>query len=237
LTADPYKALGNGPTDPNNPQSWNRYAYVGNDPANFLDPRGLEKSSPNDQQGNPEGPPSDFCDTHPFACASPPPTPPVAVPLIKCDIKLFAQKIPALPRAYHTYIETTTQTYLNGKLTASTEQILEATNSPKSNPTSADWNWRCLFGGCWLNQQSSGVVDVLHNPAPTPTYDFSTKQIWTSGNSVDNCDAVYGIQSSASTFPNNHSVYGNASAPNSNSFTYTLLSDAGFSDATLSWNS
>jgi RHS repeat-associated protein len=36
-TADPYVASG-GPKDP---QSWNRYAYVQNDPVNFHDPRGL----------------------------------------------------------------------------------------------------------------------------------------------------------------------------------------------------
>ena len=37
-TADPYMASG-GPADPG---SWNRYAYVGGDPVNFGDPRGLE---------------------------------------------------------------------------------------------------------------------------------------------------------------------------------------------------
>ncbi|WP_321469943.1 RHS repeat-associated core domain-containing protein [uncultured Paludibaculum sp.] len=36
-TADPYRASG-GPADP---QSWNRYAYVENDPVNFNDRRGL----------------------------------------------------------------------------------------------------------------------------------------------------------------------------------------------------
>jgi RHS repeat-associated protein len=35
---DPYRASG-GPADP---QSWNRYAYVQNDPVNYIDPRGLE---------------------------------------------------------------------------------------------------------------------------------------------------------------------------------------------------
>jgi RHS repeat-associated protein len=39
---DPYQASG-GPADP---QSWNRYAYVGNDPVNFVDPQGLMKRCP-----------------------------------------------------------------------------------------------------------------------------------------------------------------------------------------------
>ncbi|MGJ5819165.1 RHS repeat-associated core domain-containing protein [Paludibaculum fermentans] len=37
-TADPYRASG-GPTDP---QSWNRYTYVGNEPVGFMDPAGLQ---------------------------------------------------------------------------------------------------------------------------------------------------------------------------------------------------
>ncbi|WP_394766593.1 RHS repeat-associated core domain-containing protein [uncultured Paludibaculum sp.] len=41
-TADPYRASG-GPADP---QSWNRYAYVENDPVNFGDPQGLQRRAP-----------------------------------------------------------------------------------------------------------------------------------------------------------------------------------------------
>jgi RHS repeat-associated protein len=43
-TPDPYRASG-GPSDP---QSWNRYAYVQNDPVNFNDPSGLFKQRPED---------------------------------------------------------------------------------------------------------------------------------------------------------------------------------------------
>jgi hypothetical protein len=42
LTPDPYKA-GKGSGDPANPESWNRYAYVTNDPVNLRDPRGLQQ--------------------------------------------------------------------------------------------------------------------------------------------------------------------------------------------------
>jgi hypothetical protein len=42
LSPDPYRASG-GPGDPG---SWNRYAYVGGDPINFLDPEGLMQSAP-----------------------------------------------------------------------------------------------------------------------------------------------------------------------------------------------
>jgi RHS repeat-associated protein len=41
LTPDPYRS-GGGSGMPINPQSWNRYAYVLNDPVNFVDPFGLQ---------------------------------------------------------------------------------------------------------------------------------------------------------------------------------------------------
>ncbi len=41
-SADPYRASG-GPADP---QSWNRYSYVQNDPVNYGDPMGLQRQAP-----------------------------------------------------------------------------------------------------------------------------------------------------------------------------------------------
>jgi RHS repeat-associated protein len=40
-TPDPYQGSAKGASDPNNPGSWNRYAYVQGDPVNAKDPRGL----------------------------------------------------------------------------------------------------------------------------------------------------------------------------------------------------
>jgi len=42
MTPDPYQGTSGGPGDANNPQSWNRYAYVAGDPVNRLDPNGLD---------------------------------------------------------------------------------------------------------------------------------------------------------------------------------------------------
>jgi RHS repeat-associated protein len=42
LTPDPYE----GSANPANPQSWNRYAYVLNDPVNYNDPDGLVEANP-----------------------------------------------------------------------------------------------------------------------------------------------------------------------------------------------
>jgi RHS repeat-associated protein len=44
MSADPYQATASEGNNPANPQSWNRYAYVLNDPVNFNDPAGLDAS-------------------------------------------------------------------------------------------------------------------------------------------------------------------------------------------------
>jgi uncharacterized protein RhaS with RHS repeats len=40
--------VGLAAVDPSNPQSWNRYAYVLNDPMDWVDPLGLGTCKPND---------------------------------------------------------------------------------------------------------------------------------------------------------------------------------------------
>lgn len=52
-TSDRYVATGGSPTDPTDPQSWNRYAYVGNDPANFRDPSGTIRDNGIDDTPSP----------------------------------------------------------------------------------------------------------------------------------------------------------------------------------------
>jgi RHS repeat-associated protein len=65
MTPDPYQATATSPSDPKNPQSWNRYAYVQNDPLNYIDPSGLLRSAasgplPQDGEGG-GGPPPAGC--------------------------------------------------------------------------------------------------------------------------------------------------------------------------------
>src|SRR5581483_7553668 len=75
LTPDPYRAS----AAPENPQSWNRYAYVGNDPVNWNDPRGLERID-NACDVYPNSPGCSFlpsCDVYPMPGCDPklPPRP------------------------------------------------------------------------------------------------------------------------------------------------------------------
>ena len=46
MTPDPYQGTSGGPGDPDNPQSWNRYAYTEADPVNFNDPSGMSRVIP-----------------------------------------------------------------------------------------------------------------------------------------------------------------------------------------------
>lgn len=48
LTPDPYKATTKSTNNPEEPQSWNRYAYVLGDAVNGRDPRGLMVLGPED---------------------------------------------------------------------------------------------------------------------------------------------------------------------------------------------
>ena len=42
MMPDPYRATAMSPSDPRNPQSWNRFSYVLGDPINGIDPTGLD---------------------------------------------------------------------------------------------------------------------------------------------------------------------------------------------------
>ena len=85
LTADPYKANNDTPGQPVSPATWNRYAYVLNDPVNLYDPAGLFacRGDGEDQYyfggaicggvygGGDPAPPRPFSDSGPLAQAGP----------------------------------------------------------------------------------------------------------------------------------------------------------------------
>jgi RHS repeat-associated protein len=58
MSPDPYEASGG----PSSPASWNRYAYVGGDPADFHDPHGRMYCPPTDLTGDPDDPDDCCCD-------------------------------------------------------------------------------------------------------------------------------------------------------------------------------
>jgi RHS repeat-associated protein len=60
LTPDPSNSTATAPSDPSNPQSWNRFAYASSDPVNKNDPTGLDDCDPDD--------PSDCLGDSPYYC-------------------------------------------------------------------------------------------------------------------------------------------------------------------------
>ena len=82
LTADPYRAMASGANNPADPGSWNRYAYVGDDPVNFGDQAGLDGNGCSGGcyywQVPPSHPPQSgqFGDLLPLAPPAQAPTPP-----------------------------------------------------------------------------------------------------------------------------------------------------------------
>jgi len=68
MTPDPYQSTSGGSGDPDNPQSWNRYAYTIGDPVNWYDPDG-EFYQPPQQPPNQPLPP--FVNSNPTSGPSP----------------------------------------------------------------------------------------------------------------------------------------------------------------------
>ena len=77
MSVDP----GNAGADLTNPQSWNGYAYVLNNPLTMIDPTGMDPFSPGDPGDPGEGCDDDWCGGFPWPTGtggpvSPPPPPP-----------------------------------------------------------------------------------------------------------------------------------------------------------------
>ena len=81
LSPDPYMAITGG-NDPGNPQSWNKYPYVRNDPVNFNDPEGLLMRAP-DPSPDPDPDPNPDPGAPP-----PPPSPQTPPPVAQYDANL-----------------------------------------------------------------------------------------------------------------------------------------------------
>jgi RHS repeat-associated protein len=81
MSPDPYQAKARGTSDPTTPSTWNRYAYVINDPINFKDASGRFSCSPEDASCDPGDDCVDlWC--QPEGSGGPPPPPPPAQPFL-----------------------------------------------------------------------------------------------------------------------------------------------------------
>jgi len=207
LTPDPYKASG-GPKDPG---SWNRYMYTRGDPVNRTDPYGTCD----------EGEDCDPCSLDPGNPVCDPPSPfqppaPQPTVTITCGVTLFSQPIridsPLAPK--HTYLDLTldvnvggvnivTNTYIEGL------PVNKQTGAVDDNPKTAG-----IPNYDWLN--------VFAEPAPHYGNTPST-QLWTSGNNLTDCPAMFSVALFAQSFPKNTYGYNAEFGYNSNTITSALL--------------
>jgi len=218
------------------PGSWNRYAYVAGDPVNRNDRRGTDcsdvfadASQPYDPYSPCSGAPDDSCPSAAMAMALFQDDPDAATfeaqaaamgcspysasvipvqysqPPVTCSVSLDSQSAVFQGDPFqHTFI----QIGVDVDGTVSTEDL-------EAGPSSG-------FGG-YLN-------NLNDPPNGGNTYPTTPKQLFTTGYSAGECSAVGTLDTLAAGYPQNTYLYNKPY--NSNSFTYTLLTDAGVSIST-----
>jgi hypothetical protein len=214
-----------------NPGSWNRYSYTLGDPVNNSDPSGMDLPGPNDPSDPGLGGPLGWMDpcsqitlglawgSDPddpsgygsvlaaIACGQLggypmyPPTSSVPPPET-CSVSLYTQSAGFQGNPFqHTFI----QIGIDVDGTISDEDL-------EAGPSSG-------FSG-YLNN----LNDVPNGPNTYPT---TPSRLFTTGYSSSECSAVGKLDALAAEYPQN--TYPYFKPYNSNSFTYTLLTDAGVS--------
>jgi hypothetical protein len=247
MTPDP---AGAGAASGQDPVSWNRYAYTGGDPVNRSDPSGLlfypgyEGCVANGFYGggdvcpiNDDGDvfgfqgPGGNCDPSLASCSnaclnadgSLNPSPfcqyggalPIPLhpkPIITCDLQLFIQPVGNnLDPVYHTYVGLVEQ--INGVQLP--EIYFEAGSVSKSTGQIT-----ASFFNAWLNSLDTA------NPTSHAYNNTSSTLVWQTGFSSSECPVNAAVVANASRYPQKTITYGFPS-PNSNSFTYSLLTMSG----------
>ena len=170
MTPDPYKGRSGGPGDPNNPQSWNRYAYVVGDPVNLIDPRGQwyqppapEQPFPGDPGGGGDCPPGwsengeGGCiapGEHPVQAPPQKPPPPRVISLREIDDCIFPNGTGITGGAW--VLEVEYQVLVNGQPilgnyslgSAGISQVNETVTTTSGGPIYGNGVWCLSSGNC-----------------------------------------------------------------------------------------
>ena len=232
LTPDPYRAMGTGAADPKTPGSWNKYAYAQGDPVNGIDPMGREVCWDDDGEPCYEDP----CDDNDFfdspidcgggggGCGPPPPTPPPP-PQPDCSISLYERPAGGKHRPWqHTYI-VIDDPLLEQSGYVANELILQA--GPSNNfPAFGTLTSQIVPPGQGFGSNKNNASDPN---AP------GNKEIGSPYTGADACLDIIDLLDAIGNYNDGKQApYLAVPIPftgtyNSNSFTYTLLSDIGLS--------
>ena len=233
MTPDPY----GGSAKSNNPQSWNRYAYVIGDPVNKNDVTGLgddddgpdpDDDDDDDDDGGSGNPcvaedgftpsPSPYCQSD----GPPPPAPAPAqpAPTPQCDVK---EQFAPVPGTFHAGVHTYLDVEIDGAWS-----VLEATFSG-SNPFSKNAQMDAL-----VTAGLGGRLKIDHPATDTTVWDAQRDAPQLTAQQL--CNDAQAIMNAATAFQQNHTpgsagavpynLWGNNGIPNSNSFVRYLLTFA-----------
>jgi RHS repeat-associated protein len=253
-TADPYKASA-GPSDPG---SWNRYSYTRGDPINLFDPSGLDDCNAEGNDGDTCFEPSGsiyglwdgvnigsgsaagwgitgtlygvatgtvlaFLNS---SAAPAPPSLPAALPPPQCSISLDERPVGGIAGAVgadHTYL------YLQGPASLLPSQGSETVEGGPDFSAGAPIFYGYLMG---FVSNPPGGPTALAGTLPGGSGNKQVGQAYTGANA---CGDIATIAAAVSKYDNsgNWAIYNPTPALgpgyNSNSFTFTLLQDAGLS--------
>ena len=230
MTPDPYQATATSPSNPGDPQSWNRYTYADHDPVSRVDASGLfSDGSDRSEQSNacvnlqPSGYVSADSRYPPGACIT------IAVPWLLAAWELINDAREAAAE----------------RKQSPPECFAQLKNRDVDDPKAELFNAQHSF---WWIQDSTGANYII-SAGPQPVPGSTTQQYldvwpipgqsngkdnisahtqWSSGLSIFNCDLVDRMLAAARAFPKDRIYYDAAFGPNSNSAAHYLANAAGF---------
>ena len=227
--------------DPGNPQTWNRYAYVGNNPLTYVDPLGLFMVGPCGADGSlcggDGGGGFDPCFFSGLFCGGGPPQPPIVPPNGPPRPPKNPQPPPKPPVLQRGQPQCFAQLKTRG-VNDPTAQIFGGTHSFWYVQDTIG-NQQIVSGGP-AGQNGNRFLDVWTNPDVNSAVDnVSATTSWNSGLSSGNCNGTEDLLTAADTWPQDTIPYLSL-GPNSNSVANYLGQAGGFSPSppsgSFGWN-
>jgi RHS repeat-associated protein len=243
MSPDPYR----GSAKPNNPKTWNRYAYTNGDPINFVDRNGLYSCDPDDcGDDSGDGSSGVDCNAYPEtdgcavtlseAQASNPYSSCygnsyVASGMVNCSSSDDSSSEVDVETCEATLLTRPINYFPVGQL-GGTHSYWEVTEVDESTGSTFD---EIISAGPWTVNGKKYLDVWQHSSSNNATYTgpdtvANATSSWSTGFSTSNCAGVTGMVTAATSWPQNFVPYNNYSVNpiNSNTFAWALGVIGGF---------